>query len=242
MADIQVEPVTNAQDFTEAFACIAAAFGRQTRDGIWIAMNPGWDTPAGEAAGVKRLIDRWSSTTRNRDGDLNTVFLKATLPNSDGRRVIAGFAIWQQCSVVEGYGDPQPEDFSKVMDLETLYPGNKAEQRYLVQLDSSLHGRRIEVIKEKATASPPAVMVFDLCVVDPAHQRKGIAQRLVQWGLDEAKRRGGLEAITEASSMGRKAYIKMGFQPEGDEMVYHVDPEFKDRDLPSNLFMRTGGQ
>ncbi|KAJ4202566.1 hypothetical protein NW767_005936 [Fusarium falciforme] len=242
MADILVEPVPNAQDFTEAFACIAAAFGRQTRDGIWIAMNPGWDTPEGEAAGIKRLVDRWSSVTRNRDGDLNTVFLKATVPGTDGHRVIAGFAIWQQCSVVEGYGDPQPEDFSKVMNLDTLYPGNKAEQRYLVQLDRSLHGRRIEVIKEKATASPPAVMVFDLCVVDPAHQRKGIAQRLVQWGLDEAKRRGGLEAITEASSMGRKAYIKMGFQPEGDEMVYHVDPEFKDRDLPSNLFMRTGGQ
>lgn len=241
MADIQVELITAAQDFTEAFACTAAAFGRQTRDGIWIAMNPGWDTPAGGAACVKRLADRWSSATRNRDGDLNTLFLKATLPGPDGRRVIAGFAIWQQCSVVEGYGDPQAEDFSKAVDLETLYPGNKTEQRYLVQLDRSLHGRRVEVIKEKATASPPAVMVLDLCVVDPAHQRKGIAQRLVQWGLDEAKRRGGLEAITEASSMGRKAYIKMGFQPEG-EVVYHVDPEFKDRELPSNLFMRTGGQ
>ncbi|KAF4470404.1 acetyltransferase [Fusarium albosuccineum] len=242
MTDLRIEPVSSADDVIEAFTCISAAFGKQTRDGIWMAMNPGWDTPAGATACAKRLADRWASSTRNRDGDLNTNFVKATLPDANGKHIVVGLAIWQQASVVDGYGDVPQEDLRKAMDLEALYPGNEAEQRYITQLDRSLHKRRIEVIKEKATASPPAAMVMDLCVVDPAFQRRGIAQKLVQWGLDEAKRRGGLEAITEASSMGRNAYVKLGFKPEGGEVVYDVDPEFKDRDFPSNLFMRTGGQ
>ncbi|KLU91281.1 hypothetical protein MAPG_09802 [Magnaporthiopsis poae ATCC 64411] len=67
----------------------------------------------------------------------------------------------------------------------------------------------------------------------------GLARALVQWGLDEAQRRGGIECITEASSMGRKVYLQMGFRQEGGEMAYLVDDEFKDRKLPSNVFLRT---
>ncbi|KAF4983897.1 hypothetical protein FZEAL_773, partial [Fusarium zealandicum] len=237
--DLRIEPMTSPDDVAAGFNCTVSTFGHQTQDGIWMAMNPGWDTASGSAAATKRFVDRWASATRDRNGDLNTIFLKATLPDdASGRRVVAGFAIWQQVSMVEGHGDVPAEDLRKVMDLEALYPGDEAEQRFLVQADRSLHRRRIEVVKEKAAASPPAAMVLDLCVVDPAFQRRGVAQRLVRWGLDEAERRGGLEAITEASSMGRGAYVKMGFRPEG-EVVYDVDDEFRGRDLPSNLFMRT---
>lgn len=242
-SDLRIELITSAEDIVASFDCTCKTFGSQTHDGIWIAMNPGWDTPEGKAKGAQRMVQRWSAVARDNNGELNTMFLKATLPDAQrqGERVLVGVAIWVQASAVEGHGDVPAEDLRTVMDLEAVYPGNEAEQRYACQLDRSLHRRRIEVVKEKATASPPAVMVLDLCVVDPAFQGKGIAKKLVQWGLDEAQRRGGLEAILEASSMGRHVYAKLGFQQEG-EIEYDVDAEFADRERPSNVFMRTQKQ
>ena len=75
--------------------------------------------------------------------------------------------------------------------------------------------------------------------------RGSCRQKLVGWGVEEARRRGGLECSTEASSMGRGAYMKLGFKTEGapKDIVYEVDEEFKNegRDpLPPNLFLRTG--
>ncbi|KAL4904454.1 hypothetical protein BDW74DRAFT_179033 [Aspergillus multicolor] len=242
---VTVTPITDPSDFTPFFAISASAFGSQARDGIWMAMNPGWDTPEGQERGVYRLLQRWSSITANRNFEPNTVFLKATVPNpnpdvyGNGEEVIAGVAIWVQASMVEGYGDV-PVD----IDAEAIYPRDPVEQKYLLQLDRSLHRRRVEVVQEIATSDSPAVMVLDLCVVDPAFQRMGVATKLVQWGLDEAKRRGGLEAVLEAvleaSSMGRHVYRRLGFVQDGGECEYEVDEEFQGREMPSNIFMRTG--
>ncbi|RBR26613.1 uncharacterized protein FIESC28_00610 [Fusarium coffeatum] len=233
--DIRIEPITNPDDFEGAFEAVANAFGRQTNDAIWIAFNPGWDTPEGAKAGAQRLADQFKSVTQNRDGKPNTVFVKATVNNT-----IAGMATWHQASVVEGWGDA-PGDLTKGSFLEDLYPGNKTEQKFLVQADKSLFSRRREIIKEKASAEKPAVFAMDLCAVDPKFQRRGLARKLVQWGLDEAVRRGDLECITEGSSMGRLVYLQMGFKADS-ETVYEMDEEFKDREMPSNVVLRTGGQ
>ncbi|KAJ7181603.1 hypothetical protein C8R43DRAFT_1229432 [Mycena crocata] len=241
MADqTRIEAIGNTTDIVQCFHLGCETFGKQTRDGIWDSMNPAWDTPDGKARGAERMVQRWSSITKDRNGDPNTIFLKATLPDPEreGERIMAGMAIWVQASVVEGYGEAPVEDFSKAMDLESIYPGNTKEQLYLCQLDRGFHRRRVEVVKEKATASPPAVMVLDCCTVSPAFQRRGIAAQLVQWGLDEAQRRGRLECLTEASSMGRTVYAKLGFIAEEPEIDYGVDAEFADRNRPSNLFMR----
>ncbi|KAJ6023560.1 hypothetical protein N7499_008958 [Penicillium canescens] len=224
---LRIEPINQRKDMIQAFNCACEAFGRQAQDGVWIAMNPAWETPAGKARGAAAMVNRWTTTTKDQDGNPNTIFLKATLPSSQGGRVIAGFAIWVQASSVAGRGDKPAEDLRDAMELESLHV--------------LFFRRRTEVIKEKATATPPAVMILDMCAVDPRYQRKGIARALVQWGLDEAQRRGDLEAITEASSMGRHVYGQMGFHPEGPEIEYHVDPEFSHRSRPANLFMRTGG-
>ncbi|KAF7554016.1 hypothetical protein G7Z17_g3223 [Cylindrodendrum hubeiense] len=240
-SDLRVELITDAEDINASFDCTCKTFGSQTGDGIWIVMNPGWDTPEGKAKGAQRMVERWAGVKPDNKGELNVMHVKATLPDPErqGERVLVGVAIWVHASAVEGQGDVPVEDTRA--DLKALYPDNEAEQRYGCQLLESLHRRRFEVIKEKATASPPSVMVLDLCVVDPAFQGKGIARKLVQWGLDEAQRRGGIEAILEASSMGRHVYAKMGFKSEGD-ILYTVDPEFADRERPGNLFMRTQGQ
>ncbi|KAJ5103897.1 hypothetical protein N7532_004426 [Penicillium argentinense] len=240
---LRVELIDQPGDFYQAFDCVREAFGRQAQDGVWIAMNPGWDTPSGKTAGATRMASSWRDTTTNKAGKPNVMYLKATLPNPkpEGERIIAGIAIWAQASCIEGHGDPPAQNVREAMKLESLYPGNEREQRYVTQVMTSLHRPRTQVIKDKAAATPPAVMVLDLCAVHPAHQRKGIARALVQWGLDEAKRRGGLEAILEGSSMGRHVYRKMGFQAVEPEIEYSVDDEFASRTRPSNLFMRTHG-
>ena len=241
-SELRVEPIDSPEDLTLAFDCVSEAFGRQARDGIWAAMNPGWETPGGRALGAARLTARWRTVTRDSQGNPSTVFLKATAPDAQNetKEIIVGFAIWVQTSAVPGHGEPPTEDFIKALDLESLYPGDSAEQRYIDQVFTSLTRRRREVIREKTTATPPSVFALDMCAVDPRFQRKGVATKLVQWGLDEARRRGNLEAVTEGSVMGRHVYARMGFRQEGSEIEYLVDEKYADRQRPSNVFMRTG--
>ncbi|KAI5198649.1 hypothetical protein E4T39_06705 [Aureobasidium subglaciale] len=240
-ADVLIEVIDEEQDFSTAFTIISKCFGHQTNDAFWKAMNPGWDTPIGATAGTNRMIKRWKSVTHNRAGKPNTVHLKATVPdpNNPGERVMAGFAIWAQLSMVEGMGDAPSTDVSTAADLEELYPGNETEHRFLRQCFASFVSQRVNTLEEKASASPPATFSLDLCVVDPDFQRRGIANKLVEWGLEEAKKRGGLESTTEGSAMGRFVYQKLGFEPV-KEVIYEVDEEFQDRKLPPSLFMRTG--
>ncbi|KAH8162829.1 hypothetical protein CIB48_g5413 [Xylaria polymorpha] len=229
-AGVLVEVIDRAEDFVEVYRCISEAFGRQTHDGIWTAFNPGWETPSGQAAGADRLVQRWRGVTADNKGNPNTVFLKATLAGT-----IVGVAIWVQASAVEGHGNIAGDDAK--MDLDALYPGNETEQRFLRQMLRSLIKRRVEFVQAKAAADPPAVMALDLCATHPAFQRRGVASKLVRWGLDEARRRGIPDVTTEASSMGRHAYAKLGFVPQGSDIVYEVDDEFAGRKKPPNVFM-----
>ncbi|KXJ90140.1 hypothetical protein Micbo1qcDRAFT_164645, partial [Microdochium bolleyi] len=198
---------------------IANAFGHQIRDAVWRGLNPGWETPEGAKASAVRNVQRWKSISTDKDGRPNTIFLVATVPGDDrestgegegggdsyktGRRIV-GFAIWAQISMVPGYGDPVYADIRNVdgkgFDLaKALFPNNEREQRYMGQAFASLLKRRASLVREKAAAfergelrqgEKPASFHLDLCVVDPAWQRRGIAQKLVGWGLEEAKRRG----------------------------------------------------
>ncbi|KAI0442579.1 acyl-CoA N-acyltransferase [Xylaria telfairii] len=225
-----VEVMDSVEDFAEAYRCISEAFGRQTHDGIWTAFNPGWETAAGQAAGAERMVQRWRAVTADNRGNPNTVFLKATLAGA-----VVGVAVWVQASAVEGHGNIAADDAK--MDFDALYPGNETEQRFLRQMLRSLIKRRVEFVQTKAAADPPAIMALDLCATHPAFQRRGVASKLVQWGLDEARRRGIPDVTTEASSMGRHAYAKLGFVPQGSDIVYEVDDEFSGRDKPPNVFM-----
>lgn len=115
-------------------------------------------------------------------------------------------------------------------------------QRFAAQMFRSLWKRRIEYIKEVADSgrTPPAIFTLDMCAVDPRFQRRGIAGKLVEAGLAEARRRGDLECTTEGSVMGHPVYRKLGFKDEGNgEIVYEVDDEFKSWDKPPNVFLRT---
>lgn len=239
---LQISVIEDESDFTGVFACSAKAFAEQINDGIWTATNPGWDTPGGKAAGIARCVQKWRSVAKDNQGRPNTVFLKATLPDPDrpGQRRIVGTATWSQLSVVPGRGKRPSTELGTPEELKDMYQGDEALQRVACQVWASLMGPRVAVVKEKESADPPATFALDLCAVDPDFWRRGIALKLVQWGLDEAKSRGGLEATTEASVMGRHVYKKLGFKPVV-EVDYEVDQELLNgRNLPSNLFMRTG--
>ncbi|PVH95499.1 hypothetical protein DM02DRAFT_617871 [Periconia macrospinosa] len=239
MAEPQISVITSPSDFSSIFYCISESFGRQAQDGVWLSLNPKWETPEGQARGTAELTARFNHIKNNNNNDPNTVFLKATLPDpaNESQTRIVGMAIWQQASFVEGYGDPPSNDLPpSVKELP------EPQQRFARQMFASLWKRRIAYVREKAEskADPPAIFVLDMCCVDPAFQRRGIAQKLVEWGLQEAQRRGGLECTTEGSSMGRGVYKKLGFESEGDgDIVYEVDDEFKDWSKPPNVFLRT---
>ncbi|KAH8666627.1 hypothetical protein BX600DRAFT_462120 [Xylariales sp. PMI_506] len=228
--DVRVEVVTSPEDFAPMFEVVANAFGRQTADGIWMAANPGWDSPTGTEVGAGRMEKHWNASKEK--GFTN--FLKATVTVEGSPRIV-GAAIWEVLS-----DDPEHGTVPAIPKFAALYPDDEQQQRYLEQLIGGLQAQRRAVVKEKALPESvhKAVMVLDLCVVDPGFQRRGIARNMVQWGLDEAQRRGGLEVITEASVMGRKVYMQMGFHNMG-EIDYGVGEEFKDRVLPSNVFLRT---
>jgi GNAT superfamily N-acetyltransferase len=237
--DLRIELITDPADFDSTYTCISNAFGNQTADGVWIGMNPDWDTPEGKKRHAADLVKRWKSGQASK----NIMFLKASLPDgeSTGRRIV-GAAIWVHASLVPGQGEPHSEP-----DFASLYPDDAREQRWLQQAIRGLHRARIAALENKAAQaqdkSDPAqtsLMVLDLCIVDPPFQGRGIAKQLVTWGLDEARRRGGIEAAMEASAMGRHVYARLGFKQVGGEVDYQVDEEFRDRPLPSNVFMRTG--
>jgi GNAT superfamily N-acetyltransferase len=238
--DIRIEHVDKPEDLVQAFDCLCATFGRQVQDGCWMAMNPGWDTPQGRVEGSQRMIERWQGVKKTAAGDPTTVFLKATVPDphNSAERLVVGMAIWLQASLVEGQGEvPKPSSkFAK--ELEARFPDDEPLRRFLAQVVAGLYGPRMRLLEEKSKTSQPAVFALDCCIVDPAYQRKGIAKDFVLWGLEEAKRRGDLELVTEGSRMGRKQYAKLGFVGV-EEVEYTVDEEFAGRSLPPNLFMRT---
>ncbi|KAF7542058.1 hypothetical protein G7054_g166 [Neopestalotiopsis clavispora] len=230
--DVRIEVITDPSDFEEVYDVTANAFGHQTKDGIWMAMNPDWESPAGKVKGVAHLRDRWEATKAGG----NTTFIKATLPDPavEGARRIAGIAIWLHASAIPGQGEiPGKIDFSSV------WPDNERERRFAEQLLTSLHKNRYKVLQEIAQpeSKQKSIMVLDLCVTDPAFQRRGVARKLVQWGLDEGKRRGDLDAIIEASVMGCPVYKKIGFHQVGT-ITYDVDEEFRGRSMPGNAFLR----
>ncbi|KAF1835562.1 hypothetical protein BDW02DRAFT_547881 [Decorospora gaudefroyi] len=239
--DIIISTFESEHDVKQANYCVSEAFGRQAKDAVWILMNPGWDTEEGQAKHTQRMIKRWHSITTNKNGQPNTLYLKATLPDPEkqGERRVVGMAIWTQLSFVQGYGDPFTSDMK-----EALTEFDEKNQRFAAQMFRSLWKRRIAYMREvqESGRNPPAIFVLDMCAVDPAYQRRGIAGKLVEAGLAEAKKRGDLECTTEGSAMGRALYRKLGFKDEGTgDIQFEVDDEFKTWDKPPNVFLRTHG-
>ena len=207
---VLVQPVNSPDDFAAVYHCIREAFVRQIRDSIWISMNPEWGPPEGQKEGASKLLRRWQSVTKNKEGQPNTIILKASVPNpqDETKHKIMGAAIWSQTSFVDGHGD-RPTD--SPADVAAL---SDTEKRFASQMYRSLWKRRVALAREKACSDSPAMFTLYTWAVDPAFQRRGVAGKLVEWGLQEAKRRGGLECTTEAS---RHVWGELCIQSSGSE-------------------------
>lgn len=253
---ITVSPITDPSDFSAAYDITAAAFGRQTNDAVWQALKPDWDQPLARANLIARDIKGFEAsllpTAKSpRTGLPNRVYLKATYTDpATGVSTIAGVAIWSQLSFVEGWGEPPNPELPGADDgllVAELQPDEATAQRKIAlakQVFASLMTLRTELIREIAETkkeTTPAVFALDLCAVHPDFQKRGLASRLVQWGIDDAREnREGIEPVLEASVMGRSVYKRLGFQGVA-EAVYLVDEDvLEGKVLPSNLFMRMG--
>ena len=53
----------------------------------------------------------------------------------------------------------------------------------------------------------------------PNYREQGIARRMVEWLIEEARRRGVTEISLDATASGRPLYRKLGFQDSGECMV-----------------------
>lgn len=241
--NIQVSVMTDVADVSGALEVTCKCFGEQVPDAILEALNPSWSTPDGRERALQRWTKRFNAPRNyTAAGDPTKTLLKAVANDSNGNQKIVGYAVWIQLSAVEGFGERPMLNPREEMNLEDLYPGDPSEQEYLAVLMENLNRQKNELVEKQRSASPPAIMALDLCVVHPEFQRRGIATKLVQWGLDEAKRRGGLVCCMEASTMGRPVYGKLGFKQEGLEIDYKVnDAKFAKIGMPSNIFMRTDG-
>lgn len=224
--EVKIEEISSEEDFGPVFEICTKAFGEQTADGIWTVMYPGWNTAEGKSRGAAGMASSWRSSKSAG----HKHYIKASV----GERIV-GIAIWVNASLVPDHGEqPTPVDYEK------LYPTDTKTATFASQIFGSLQKLRRQVLQEKAQpdSAQKSVMILDLCALDPKYQRRGIASKLVQWGLDEAKRLGDLEAITEASAMGRSVYTRLGFKKVA-EIEYELDEEFKARSQPSNVFLRT---
>ena len=186
-SEVTVSLISDPEDFKPIYRLVSEAFGRQAADAIWTSMQPTWDTPEGQAAGATKLAGQLANTKTNNAGQPNVLFVKGVIGGE-----IAGFAIWQQLSAVEGFGD-QPKkgpDMEAALSLETLYPDDEPMRRWLLQVFKSFYQRRDAVLDEKRAAyeagktdKPPAVFYLAMCAVDPKFQRRGVAAEMVKFGI-----------------------------------------------------------
>lgn len=65
---------------------------------------------------------------------------------------------------------------------------------------------------KRETLGAKAHVLLHILATDPAHHRRGVGSKSLEWGLGEADRL-GVVAYLEASRIGRPLYEKWGFEP-----------------------------
>ncbi|KAF2111295.1 hypothetical protein BDV96DRAFT_603400 [Lophiotrema nucula] len=146
---------------------------------------PALDTPTGRGEGAERML----ATKRS---DPNTTFIKVV--NDEGT-MIAG-AKW---NVYNGVVPPAPQ-------LTGDYWSNGDEMEFARNMFDRYLVPRLTYVQN----SGGNLVVLDMLVVDPIHQRQGAGRMLVRWGTAVADRL-GVEAVVEASDYGRGLYAQEGF-------------------------------
>ncbi|KAL2760192.1 hypothetical protein ACRALDRAFT_1073845 [Sodiomyces alcalophilus JCM 7366] len=68
----------------------------------------------------------------------------------------------------------------------------------------------MDKMRERTVVGKPCVYL-QILVIDPKHQRRGIGQQLMSWGVQEAARL-NIPSFLESSNAGRRLYQKCGYR------------------------------
>ena len=199
------------EDAGELFAVCSAAFGPD--DPAWRAYYPRHWTAEGRKAGTERFLSAIK-------GDHHAVYHKALDVTSGA---IVGFSIWTAY-------DARPLQHPPVLPSPDYWPNAlEAEYGHAIMID--LMQKRHDHIESVANS----VVHLNTLAVLPAHQRKGIATRLMNWGVETADQL-GFPCFVEASPAGRPLYERHGFVFE-QEITLVLPAQFVAREPCRYSFM-----
>jgi ribosomal protein S18 acetylase RimI-like enzyme len=77
--------------------------------------------------------------------------------------------------------------------------------------------------------------------VSPDYRRRGVGEKLVSWGIQQADKE-GVDSVLEATIDGGKLYRKLGFEDVGPIEFKSVTEKFEGRTRPDLMFMRRKAQ
>ncbi|RSL62154.1 hypothetical protein CEP53_004853 [Fusarium sp. AF-6] len=138
----------------------------------------------------------------------------------EGENMIA-FAMWYIWET-----PPKASEFSS-------YRGPRCNPEACEAYLGGMDRMRLELMNDKPHA------YLKLLHTDPAHQRRGAASMLVQWGLKEADRL-GIAAVLESSDEGKGLYEKLGFK-EARRFVVDLTPWGGPSDASIPIMLRPVG-
>ncbi|KAL8396898.1 hypothetical protein RB594_003843 [Gaeumannomyces avenae] len=183
------------EDLERCFEVASLAFGH---DHPYIdALFPAHDTPQGRADGARWL----GSALHDPSGTGRAARLCKAVDTDTG--LIVGFAKWD---IYDGF-EPDVGPGSLKGDQWR----DKEAKEWADYIWWEFTRRRWTTLKE----SGGHLVSLDTTSADPAYQRRGAGATLMKYGVDEADRL-GVEAVVEATRMGRYLYENFGFEIRED--------------------------
>jgi len=80
--------------------------------------------------------------------------------------------------------------------------------------------------------------VLEYLAVNPEYRRRGVGEKLVTWGIEQADKQ-GLDTVLEATLDGGKLYRRLGFEDAGKIEYKSVTEKYTTtRTQPDLMFMR----
>ncbi|KAF1986776.1 acyl-CoA N-acyltransferase [Aulographum hederae CBS 113979] len=157
--------------------------------------------------------------TKIRFNGLGSHVFVAEVEDAGGKRTIAGQAVWERGGKDEEAKKWKSDTFGRKLERRLL----QAEMWYYTHcLERASDPVRISHFEEVANyefySTLPGHWHLAHLVILPQYQRKGIAKRLIAWGVETARQE-HLPVTLEASRVGRKVYEKIGFRVFGTCVV-----------------------
>jgi len=167
--------------------------------------------------------------------------IKKRLQNPGARAVVAidtdvvdstkvvGYALWWEITTNENDNKSSDEQSDSANgsqdDLEGSIPSPSSEERpsnMIVELYTRVHEILAEMRKNLIKSDVDKLWYLGALGVHPDYLGKGIASRLVNWGV-ELEETAGLPAYLESTPMAVGLYRKLGFVELGKTMILEDD-------------------